>query len=487
MAPRFNQIKYYSGGGAPRTLSGPNVKIPKFVEPKIPPGAGAQAVQGLSKVAAAFFKADKDKKDKAAKRADEDAATRMIEALTTRFDPTKYGASPQTLMAAAEEMPEGEEDDAWAAPSPEEQREFYTDQANKTQSDYGSTYGAGLVRANQARGDYNTQDNRDWLAKLRDVDEPKGMGPESRSTMRNILLGDKSRRDAKEAAELKRSRDMEEYIKQQQNKAFAPQGEKRTKEYKNAISMGLTPGTKEFNDYMRRATKITPDEPNPLLTKHAEALSETFDDWGKKGRAAPGFLAKLGDLRGVLKSGVDQGFGQKFLNKAAALSTRMGWKINMQNLTGAEVADSLINQLVVPRVKDLGAKPTDKDLQFIIDIFPKITNQPGSNELILQVLEIDSKRNIARAGFISKWLKENAKTDRYGLDFQPDLQAFENSNDIFKKFVPPGWVPREKGGAGDTKVGAGDTIVKITSDEEYDSLKSGQEFIGPDGKKRKKP
>ena len=201
---RFNQIKYYSGGGAPRTLSGPNVKIPKFVEPEIPPGVGAQAVQGLSKVAAAFFKADKDKKDKAAKRADEDAATRMIEALTTRFDTSKYGASPQTLMAAAEEMPEGEEDDAWAAPSPEEQREFYTDQANKTQSDYGSTYGAGLVRANQARGDYNTQDNRDWLAKLRDVDEPKGMGPESRSTMRKILLGDMAKTDAAELLASKR-------------------------------------------------------------------------------------------------------------------------------------------------------------------------------------------------------------------------------------------------------------------------------------------
>ena len=204
MAPRYNQIKYYSGGGAPRTLSGPNVKIPKFVEPKIPPGVGAQAVQGLSKVAAAFFKADKDKKDKAAKRADEDAATKMIEALTTRFDTSKYGASPQTLMAAAEEMPEGEEDDAWAAPSPEEQREFYTDQANKTQSDYGSTYGAGLVRANQARGDYNTQDNRDWLAKLRDVDEPKGMGPESRSTMRNILLRDMAKTDAAELLASKR-------------------------------------------------------------------------------------------------------------------------------------------------------------------------------------------------------------------------------------------------------------------------------------------
>jgi hypothetical protein len=259
--------------------------------------------------------------------------------------------------------------------------------------------------------------------------------------MRVALMHDSYRqRQEREAAELKRSQEMEDYIKQQKYKAFAPQGEKRTKEFKNAVSMGLTPGTKEFNDYMRRATKITPDEPNPLLTKHAEALSKTMADWGQKGRAAPGFLAKLGDLRGVLSSGVNQGFGQKFLNNAAALSKRMGWKVNEPNLTGAEVAGSLINQLVVPRVKELGAKPTDKDLQFIVDIFPKIQNQPGSNELILQVLEIDSKRNIARAGFISKWLKENAEKDRYGLDFQANLQAFENSNDIFKKFVPPGWV-----------------------------------------------
>ena len=259
--------------------------------------------------------------------------------------------------------------------------------------------------------------------------------------MRIALMGDAYRQEReREAAELKRIQDRETYKFEQENKAFAPQGEERTKEYKNAVSMGFTPGTKEFNDYMRRATKITPDEPNPLLTEHATSLSKTFDDWGKKGRAAPGFLAKLGDLRGVLKSGVDQGFGQKFLNNAAAFSKRMGWKVNEANLTGAQVADSLINQLVVPRVKDLGAKPTDKDLQFIIDIFPKIQNQPGANELILQVLELDSKRNIARAGFVSKWLKENAKTDRYGLDFQANLQAFENSNDIFKQFVPPGWV-----------------------------------------------
>ena len=242
MAPRYNQIKYYSGGSAPRTLSGPNVKIPKFVEPKIPPGVGAQAVQGLSKVAAAFFKADKDKKDKAAKRADEDAATRMIEALTTRFDPTKYGASPQTLMAAAEEMPEGEEDDAWAAPSPEEQREFYTDQANKTQSDYGSTYGAGLVRANQARGDYNTQDNRDWLAKLRDVDEPKGMGPESRSTMRKILLGDMAKTDAAEllAGERRYKRTVAENLAE--NKLAAARAKRGNVKYGNTPIWGTDKG-----------------------------------------------------------------------------------------------------------------------------------------------------------------------------------------------------------------------------------------------------
>jgi hypothetical protein len=442
MAPRkrFNPVEFYRKAASTKPLS---VKAPKT---RHTPATTAQlsTIGHLFDKAAGpladYIKGEREEKRSAAERADQATTVEMIKALTapqTPFDPAKYGISPEELKAAAHA--------AFPGPGREVDRKFYIDAAKEKQTAYDqeTPYGADLVIKRQEAGDYNIKDNRNWWGKFIGEDKPEGMASGARDLMTRILLGDKEKKDAEKAAELKRSQKMEDYIKQQKYKAFAPQGEKRTKEYKNAIAMGLTPGTEPFNDYIREASRVVAEAPNPLLTGHATNLSKTFADWSKKGRAAPGFLAKLGDLRGVLKSGVDQGFGQRFLNNAAALSIRMGWKVNEANLTGAQVADSLINQLVVPRVKDLGAKPTDKDLQFIIDIFPNISNQPGANELILQVLELDSKRNIARAEFLSKWLKENVKTDRYGLDFFAKLQVFENSNDIFKKFVPPGWVKQK--------------------------------------------
>jgi hypothetical protein len=161
-------------------------------------------VQGLSKVAAAFIEADKDKKDKAAARADEDAATRMIEALIaprTPFSTEKYGTSSEDLMIAARGGDRSYDDgDEPILSGPEDQLEFYTDQANKVENAYnaGDPYGAALVRQQAAAGAYNMPDQRGFLGKLFGADKPEGMAPESRSTMRKILLGDKSKRDAAE-------------------------------------------------------------------------------------------------------------------------------------------------------------------------------------------------------------------------------------------------------------------------------------------------
>lgn len=65
--------------------------------------------------------------------------------------------------------------------------------------------------------------------------------------------------------------------------------------------------------------------------------------------------------------------------------------------------------------------------------------------------------------------------DRYGLnpaDVLPDLGEI------------PEFKPLDTSGS---RTGSGDGPVKITTDEEYDALPSGAEFIGPDGKLRKKP
>ena len=346
-----------------------------------------------------------------------------------------------------------EGDDAnWMTPA--EHKAFYEDEALRSQAGFDEENPTGMARVDQ--GDYGVAEPQSFLGQILGSPAPVSKEQKATMAMRGVLGADAiAKRENKEAiaraiATRDEKRAYEKTVaddlvkgKIDVEKAKAP---KQTKEYKNAIAMGLTPGTLEFNAYMQKASRLVPEPVNEMWTSNAKSLSKTLDEWRSKGQEAPVFISKLGDLRKVLSTGVDQGYGQNFLNAAAGIAERTGIAIDMENLTGAEVAGSLINQLVVPRVKDLGAKPTDKDLQFIVDIFPKITNQKGSNDLILQVLELDSKRNIARSDFAASWLKTNAKNDPYGLKFNDDLKEFYKGNDIFKEFVPPAWVkPSLKG------------------------------------------
>jgi hypothetical protein len=478
------------------------------------PATGWQAADRVTKKALELYlQSQKEEKEK------QDISARMqmfrdYNKPQAEFDPSKYGQTPDQLRDTGYKTVNyattGEGDfggdnvydgDEPLSRDPEEAKAWqtlYKEEADKTQNrfDKENPYGMDLVNKNN----YNSVDTNSSLDRFFGMEKDRVEGPKT-SEMRMVLMGDSiGRRDAEtkrlraieaaaEARVLSRGdkitdRNADTAAKIEIERSKTP---KQTKEYKNAVAMGLVPGTPEFNAFIKRASKLVQDPVNAMWTSNAKSLSKTFDEWTSKGREAPVFLAKVGDLRGVLSRGVTQGYGQKFLNSVAAIAKRTGVSIDTKNLTGAQVAGSLINQLVVPRVKDLGVKPTDKDLQFIIDIFPNINNEKGANDLILRVLELDSKRNIARSDFAASWLKANAKNDPYGLKFNDDLKEFYKGNDTFKEFVPPAWVLDKKGGAGDTKAGAGDTIVKITSDEDYDKLKPGQEFIDPDGNRRKKP
>jgi len=422
MVKRFNPVDFYDKKkNMPTVLRGaPTTKLDRVKLDTSP----TTALGGVARVAGTLaeqIRAANEKKVSEERRKMRSALLRAYMAPKKVFDPTAGEAS---IMddAAPEEIPEvSQYDDAEAAFN--EANPSGMEAALRVQSQYvppeSGIFGPG-------DGAFNN------------------MGDEM---IERLGIRDYGIRQEKEAAALAaevkkqdRINEREDYKYQQKYKAFAPQVEKRTKEYKNAIAMGLTPGTLEFNAYMQKASRLVPEPVNEMWTSNAKSLSKTLDEWRSKGQEAPVFISKLGDLRKVLSTGVDQGYGQNFLNAAAGIAERTGIAIDMENLTGAEVAGSLINQLVVPRVKDLGAKPTDKDLQFIVDIFPKITNQKGSNDLILQVLELDSKRNIARSDFAASWLKTNAKNDPYGLKFNDDLKEFYKGNDIFKEFVPPAWV-----------------------------------------------
>jgi hypothetical protein len=483
MVKRFNPVDFYDKKkNMPTVLRGaPTTKVDR-VKLDMSPTTALGGVARVAGTIAEQIRAANEKKVSEERRKMRSALLRAYMAPKKVFDPSTFDASEVQASILEDELPEELDEQIMRIPDAE---------AAALESEkelFGRENPSGMEAALRAQSQYVPAESGYFGP---GAGAYAGMGDE---TIDELSLLEYNNRLAKEererVAEVKkqdRINEREDYKYQQKYKAFAPQVEKRTKEYKNAIAMGLTPGTLEFNAYMQKASRLVPEPVNEMWTSNAKSLSKTLDEWRSKGQEAPVFISKLGDLRKVLSTGVDQGYGQNFLNAAAGIAKRTGIAIDMENLTGAQVAGSLINQLVVPRVKDLGAKPTDKDLQFIIDIFPKITNQKGSNDLILQVLELDSKRNIARSDFAASWLKTNAKNDPYGLKFNDDLKEFYKGNDIFKEFVPPAWVLDKKGGAGGIKAGAGGTIVKITSDADYDKVKPGQEFIDPNGNRRRKP
>lgn len=175
----------------------------------------------------------------------------------------------------------------------------------------------------------------------------------------------------------------------------------------------------------------------PMMEALGQTTAGQIQDWRKAGVDAAGFSSQISDLKSLLDSGVQTGFGQEFKNNAAKLARTVGLDVDIANLGGAEAFQSISNQLVVPRVKQLGAKPTDKDLEFIVDQFPTLSNTPEGNKLILDVLELSAKRDQARSEFATDWVRKNAQTDPYGLNFESDYREWAANNPLFKPYQPP--------------------------------------------------
>jgi len=161
MAPRksFNPVEFYRKAASTKPLS---VAAPKT---RRTPATTAQ----LSPVGHLFDKAAPliadyitAEREKEIRSADEANAMKMMKALT----------DPQAGDAIDYEL------DAYLA---------------------GEPVGADLVRQQANLGAYDMPDQTSWLAKLFGAEPPKGqMGDRSRDVMMQILLGDKTKRDAAE-------------------------------------------------------------------------------------------------------------------------------------------------------------------------------------------------------------------------------------------------------------------------------------------------
>ena len=198
MASRFNPIDFYRKAGKTLSVAAPQTRRTPVT--KVPLSTTGHLFDKFAPVIADYITANREEEFKSADQAN---VGKMIEALTapqTPFSTEKYGTSPEDLMVAAKGYDGSYDDGDEQILSSDDQREFYTQEANKVENAYnaGDPAGAALVRQQAAAGAYNMPDQRGFLGKLFGADEPERMGPESRSTMRKILLGDMAKTDAAE-------------------------------------------------------------------------------------------------------------------------------------------------------------------------------------------------------------------------------------------------------------------------------------------------
>jgi hypothetical protein len=122
-------------------------------------------------------------------------------------------------------------------------------------------------------------------------------------------------------------------------------------------------------------------------------------------------IDRLEDLK-VMESLFDDptfetGVGQQQLNTLYGLGNRFNPNFKANQLVKSKILQSTANAIVAPTVKQLGANPTDRDLEFMVSIFPKLTDSREANQLAIKVLQIKAERDLEMSRFVTDFRSKN--------------------------------------------------------------------------------
>lgn len=83
--------------------------------------------------------------------------------------------------------------------------------------------------------------------------------------------------------------------------------------------------------------------------------------------------------------------------------------------TAHSVLEAWVNDFVLPRVKELGARPTDKDLQFIIDAMPNLVKTQKGNLVLIAAIRDLAERRMQEGGYMMDFLQLTRASDPKGI------------------------------------------------------------------------
>ena len=208
----------------------------------------------------------------------------------------------------------------------------------------------------------------------------------------------------------------------------------QTTAYKNARSIGLVPGTPEFNDFIKKssATGTTVNVGNKAGYNELLQSSKKLNEASRNSAASN---MQIDTMLGLLNDDtIKTGTGAGFINAITKVGQVVNPEFKLEGVTGVEAFKGFANQVILPKIKLMGSKPTDKDLEFVVNSYASLSNSVSGNKFLLEALSLSNARDVALAEVTNKFLddnKDNLSSPDLPFKLQAHLTKFTETSPLY--------------------------------------------------------
>ena len=144
--------------------------------------------------------------------------------------------------------------------------------------------------------------------------------------------------------------------------------------------------------------------------KGFEATLKAASEATEKAVAASNSIANINQMLTLLdEEQIKTGTGQAFLNTLNKVGQIFNPAFQLKNVAGVEAFSGFANQVILPRVKQLGSRPTDKDLEFVERSFASLSNSVAGNKFLLKALQLENARTVKYNNDLIEFIQNERK------------------------------------------------------------------------------
>lgn len=165
------------------------------------------------------------------------------------------------------------------------------------------------------------------------------------------------------------------------------------------------------------------------------ATLETSKKLNEAAQTASKSNMQINTMLGLLNDEtITTGTGTSFLNTLNKAGQIFNPEFKLENVAGVEAFSGFANQVILPKVKQLGSRPTDKDLEFVVDSYASLSNSVAGNKFLLEALSLSNARDVALAEEANKFITANEKnlsSNALPFQLQTYLTEFTKTSPLF--------------------------------------------------------